>query len=68
MRSARCICSGCGLKFGSVETFDFHRVGSYERKKRRCLTQKELIKQGFRVEDGWWTKTNAVAKKLKAAA
>jgi hypothetical protein len=48
-------CSGCGLYFTSVSSFDFHRVGPYSA--RRCMTEAELRADGVTPnERGYWRK------------
>ena len=56
MRTAVCECSGCGLKFSGVASFDRHRVGRYEKKQRRCLAEREMITQDFIQLKGQWKK------------
>ena len=48
-------CSGCGLTFGSLDAFDAHRVCSFSRRERRCISISEI--QGFGMMQnakGWW--------------
>jgi hypothetical protein len=49
-------CSGCGITFSSLGSFDRHRVGSYEKQERRCLTEDEMIARKMRKSKlGYWT-------------
>jgi len=44
-----CECTVCGIIFGSVSSFDMHRVGKYTiPDTRKCLSEKVLIKKGLR--------------------
>ena len=43
-----CECTACGIIFGSVSSFDMHRVGKYTiPDTRKCLSEKVLIKKGL---------------------
>jgi hypothetical protein len=44
-------CTGCRLRFTSVEAFDFHRVGPYGRGTRRCLTKAEMRAKGMDTDE-----------------
>ena len=44
-------CGACSLVFDSVEAFDAHRKGSYERGTRRCMSTEELASAGFAADD-----------------
>ena len=41
------LCRGCDQMFTSLSAFDLHRTGKYERKKRRCLAQQEMLFKGM---------------------
>jgi hypothetical protein len=56
MKAARTECTVCGEIFAGTPTFDRHRVGSFPRKTRRCLSQQEIQAiGGVKDERGWWT-------------
>lgn len=40
-------CVSCGRDFGSVSSFDRHRIGPHDGE-RRCLTDQELALRGYR--------------------
>jgi len=43
-----CECTACGKIFGSVSSFDMHRVGKYTiPDTRKCLSEKVLIEKGL---------------------
>jgi hypothetical protein len=49
------LCAACGQDFGSLRSFDAHRVGSYATG-RRCLSPEELPQHGFTVNGyGRWS-------------
>lgn len=55
MKAARTECPDCGEIFAGTAAFDQHRVGSYSRKTRRCLSQQEIQAiGGLKDERGWW--------------
>ena len=43
-------CGGCGEVFTSTTLFDAHRVGSFQKRTRRCLTLAELQTAGYQSE------------------
>jgi hypothetical protein len=44
--------------FTSLSAFDLQRTGKYERKKRRCLTQQEMLEKGMvQNAKGWWMRS-----------
>lgn len=50
----RCQCPACGEYFNRVSTFDKHRVGPYDGK-RKCLTRAEMADKGWSVNAaGFW--------------
>ena len=57
------LCTVCGKDFGGVRGFDRHRVGSFDHEYdddhphgRRCLTDEELLAQGFYINSfGRWS-------------
>jgi hypothetical protein len=49
------LCSGCKEDFGSVSTFDAHRVGRYNPNNRHCLDQEEMLARHWRQDSrGRW--------------
>lgn len=57
------VCGACGLDFGSVDSFDKHRVGRHTPLERRCLTIAELEAGGF-VQNvyGRWTTAASIER------
>jgi hypothetical protein len=52
------LCKGCSQMFTSLSAFDMHRKGKFERKKRRCLTEKEMLANGMvQNTKGWWMRS-----------
>ena len=52
---AKSICGKCGKTFISLEAFDAHRTGSFQRKTRRCLMAQEMCAAGMAQNSkGWW--------------
>lgn len=48
-------CSGCSHDFTSLSAFDKHRVGSFTRNTRRCMTEAEMLAHGLeRRASGKW--------------
>jgi hypothetical protein len=48
-------CGACRVTFTSLEAFDTHRVGSYERRSRRCISAVERRAKGMtQDEQGRW--------------
>lgn len=44
--------------FTSLSAFDLHRTGKFEHKKRRCLTEQEMLAKGMvQNEKGWWMRS-----------
>ena len=44
--------------FTSLSAFDLHRTGKYERKKRRCMTEQEMLDKGMvQHEKGRWMRS-----------
>lgn len=57
MKHTRSQCPTCGQVFAGTKAFDAHRVGplGHARKKRRCLTRREMRLGGMsQNEQGWW--------------
>lgn len=60
LTGGRCQCPTCGELFGSVRSFDRHRVGAFAkpgewRGNRRCLSPAEMIAKGWRkTERSFW--------------
>lgn len=54
-RHERSVCAACGTVFTDVESFDAHRVGSYEPNTRHCLSQEEMQARSFQRHGAWWT-------------
>lgn len=69
------LCRACGEDFGSLTTFDLHRVGSHEMdasaehpEGRRCLSAVELTQCGFRRgRRGRWSRSRFLASAVNAA-
>jgi hypothetical protein len=40
------LCSGCGMNYATMESFEKHRVGEFG-KDRRCLTSAEMEAKGW---------------------
>jgi len=67
------LCSSCGKRFGGIVAFDAHRVGKHaydyspeHRDGRRCLTEKEMLGQRFKLNKrGAWS-TSTLTKGLRA--
>jgi hypothetical protein len=48
-------CVKCENDFTSLTLFDRHRVGSHQGDDRRCLSEREMLKQGWeRDANGRW--------------
>ena len=44
--------------FTSLSAFDLHRTGKFQRKARRCLTEREMRERGMvQNEKGWWMRS-----------
>ncbi len=44
--------------FTSLSAFDLHWTGKYEHKKRRCMTEQEMLEKGVvQNEKGWWMRS-----------
>jgi len=43
-------CRGCGQFFVSDTIFDYHRVGDFGKRERRCLTAEEMQSKGLTTE------------------
>jgi hypothetical protein len=55
LRGNRCQCTACGEYFNRVSTFDKHRTGAYD-ERRRCLSVPEMEGKGWkRNAAGFWT-------------
>ena len=53
--ATRSYCPKCGVTFISVAAFDYHRVGPYTLRGRRCLTLNEMRAEGMIQEkQGAW--------------
>ena len=51
-------CGGCHQMFTSLSAFDMHRTGKFERKKRRCLTEQDMLAKGMvQNTKGWWMRS-----------
>ncbi len=46
MTAHKNLCSGCGFNFGTMETFEKHRIGQFG-KDRRCMTADEMRAKGW---------------------
>jgi hypothetical protein len=52
------LCRGCNQTFTSLSAFDMHRTGKFERKKRRCLTEQEMLARGMvQNAKSWWMRS-----------
>ncbi|MGA7807875.1 hypothetical protein, partial [Bradyrhizobium sp.] len=50
-----CFCGTCGEYFNSTCAFDMHRVGSFRKNARRCLSVQEMTEIGMvRSKTDWW--------------
>lgn len=48
-------CPTCNLYFNSNGAFDKHRIGSFAKGERRCMTVDEMLADGMVLpEDGFW--------------
>jgi hypothetical protein len=59
-QGGKCKCEACGAWFTGMQSFDWHRAGSYAvgRKPftRRCLSTDEMRTKGMaQIESGAWT-------------
>ena len=51
----RCQCRECGKYFNSVAAFDKHRIGSFLKNERRCMTTEEMQAKRMDISaDGYW--------------
>ena len=49
------ICSGGNRNFSSVTSFDTHRTGSYQRGKRKCMSEAEMLQKDMHQQkNGCW--------------
>ena len=52
------LCTGCHRIFASLSAFDLHRTGKFERKKRRCMTEQQMLTRGMvQNAKGWWMRS-----------
>ncbi len=65
-------CSECGQIFCGLQPFEQHRVGAPGTPARRCLTEAEIVAQGFaRCSVGRWSSPTSLATRsdsVKATA
>ncbi len=55
MPQVKSYCRACNQTFNSVRSFDFHRTGTYEPMRRRCLSVEEMVALGMTQNaKGWW--------------
>ena len=48
-------CRTCGQYFNSSKAFDKHRIGSFSKDTRRCMSQDEMLAAGMVLrDDGFW--------------
>ena len=40
-------CSGCGKNFTCGSAFDKHRIGSFSKRTRHCMTTEQMLKAGL---------------------
>ncbi len=54
----KALCRGYHRMFTSLSAFDLHWTGKYEHKKRRCMTEQEMLEKGVvQNEKGWWMRS-----------
>jgi hypothetical protein len=55
-KSATSLFWACNQTFTSVYAFDLHRIGSFQKRTRRCMTVEEMQAKGMTQNTkGWWT-------------
>lgn len=53
--SRRNQCMGCKEYFNGLKAFEMHRVGSFDKNQRRCLSREEMIEKGMKmIGEGYW--------------